>query len=270
MATELRAHSAFSFGDGAVTPEALVTRAERLGYTALGLTDTADLGGTVRFVLEARKRGVKALVGAELEVDGCPIALLARTAEGYRNLASLVTRARSGTLASWRRERPHVPRGMPAVGWADVVERSAGLHALTGPAAGRVASLVRSGDSAGAARHVAQLREVFGHRLAIEVQRHHAGAREAELADALVALAERSGVPWVACQDPRYLDNRSRLVHDMLTALRAGLTLDAPAPASFSRARRLHRRFLSQSMCRGGSARALEHDLPRAGCTARP
>jgi error-prone DNA polymerase len=231
MATELRAHSAFSFGDGAVTPEALVTRAAELGYSALGLTDTADLGGIVRFVLEARKRGVKALVGAELEVDGHPIAFLARTAEGYRNLASLVTRARSGALATWRRERPHVPRGMPAVRWTDVAERSAGLHALTGPAAGRVASLVRQGDTAGAALHLAQLREVFGSRLAVEVQRHHAGAREAELADALVALAERSGVTWAACQDPRYLDNRSRLVHDMLTALRAGLTLDAAAHA---------------------------------------
>ncbi len=231
MATELRAHSAFSFGDGAVTPEALVTRAAELGYAALGLTDTADLGGVVRFVLEARKRGVKPLVGAELEVDGHPMALLARTAEGYRNLAALVTRSRSGALSTWRRERPHVPRGMPAVRWADVAERSAGLQALTGPAAGCAASLLRHGDAAGAARHVAQLREVFGPHVAIEVQRHHAGAREAGLADALVTLAERTGVPWVACQDPRYLDNRSRLVHDMLTALRAGLTLDAAAHA---------------------------------------
>ena len=62
--TELRAHSAFSFGDGAVTPEALVTRAAGLGYTALGLTDGADLGGTVRFVLEARKHRIRAIVGA--------------------------------------------------------------------------------------------------------------------------------------------------------------------------------------------------------------
>jgi len=135
--TELRAHSAFSFGDGAVTPEALVTRAAALGYSALGLTDTADLGGTVRFVLEARKHGIRALVGAELEVDGHPMAFLARTAEGYRNLAALITRARSGILATWRREQPHLPRGMPAVSWVEVAERSAGLHALTGPAAGR-------------------------------------------------------------------------------------------------------------------------------------
>ena len=45
---ELRAHTAFSFGDGAVTPEAMVARAADLGYAATGITDTADLGSIVR------------------------------------------------------------------------------------------------------------------------------------------------------------------------------------------------------------------------------
>jgi error-prone DNA polymerase len=229
MRTELRAHSAFSFGDGAVTPEALVRRAAELGYTALGLTDTADLGGLVRFALEARRLGVRPIAGAELEVDGHPVALLARSAEGYRNLAGLVTRSRSGALGTWERERPHVPRGRPRLRWKDIAERSDGLQLLTGPATGKVASLLRRNDAAGAARLLAEWYEVFGRRLAVEVQRHHAGAREGELADALIALAHRIGMPWVACQDPRYLGQRSRLVHDMLTALRAELTLDAAA-----------------------------------------
>ena len=51
---ELRAHTAFSFGDGAVTPEALAARAAELDYPAIGLTDTADFGGIPRFVLEAQ------------------------------------------------------------------------------------------------------------------------------------------------------------------------------------------------------------------------
>jgi len=51
---ELRAHTAFSFGDGATTPEALAARAKSLGYRTLGLTDTADLGGIVRFAMESR------------------------------------------------------------------------------------------------------------------------------------------------------------------------------------------------------------------------
>src|SRR3954454_17192744 len=113
MPVELRTHTAFSFGDGSATPEALVERAAGLGYTALGLTDAADLGGAVRFVLAARQHGVKAIVGAELMVDGHPLALLARDAEGYRHLAALVTLARVGDLDRWEREHPLMSRGAP-------------------------------------------------------------------------------------------------------------------------------------------------------------
>ncbi|HWL40415.1 MAG TPA: PHP domain-containing protein, partial [Gemmatimonadaceae bacterium] len=84
---ELRAHSAFSFGDGGTSPEALVARAAEIGYPAIGITDTADLGGIVRFGLEARRLSVKPIVGAELVVDGHPAAFIARTKEGFQNLA---------------------------------------------------------------------------------------------------------------------------------------------------------------------------------------
>ncbi len=95
---ELRCHTAFSFGDGTAAPEALVARAAEMGYAALGLTDHADLGGIIRFALEAEKQGLRALIGAELPVDGYPTAFLARDEEGYRNLAGLITRARVGAL----------------------------------------------------------------------------------------------------------------------------------------------------------------------------
>src|SRR3954468_12043533 len=97
MFTELRAHTAFSFGDGAVSPEALARRARRLGYSHLGVTDCADFGGLAKFAVEAVapakdpecsraanherlgksdceecQRVVKPIVGAELEIDGQP------------------------------------------------------------------------------------------------------------------------------------------------------------------------------------------------------
>src|SRR6266699_523029 len=158
---ELRAHTAFSFGDGGSSPEALVARAAALGYSAIGITDTADLGGIVRFGLEARRQNVRPIVGAELNVDGCP-----------------------------------------------------------------VASCLRDDDAKGAERVLCQWREVFGDRLAVEVQLHHTSGNEAALATALIELAERNRVAWVICQEPRYIDNDSRLVHDVLTALRYDTTID--------------------------------------------
>jgi error-prone DNA polymerase len=226
---ELRAHTAFSFGDGSVTPEVLVERAGELGYTALGITDAADLGGAARFASAAQGAGVRPVVGAELAVGGRPAAFLARTAEGCRNLAGLVTRSRVGDLRQYDGEAAGRRRGRPGVTWAEVAERSDGLHALTGPSSGPVAALLGSGERARAERLLAEWRDVFGDRLAVEVQLHHAGGSEAALAGALIELAERVGVAWVVCHDPRYVDGESRLAHDVLTALRHGTDVDGAA-----------------------------------------
>ena len=50
---ELRSHTCFSFSDGAISAEALAKHARQLGYTHLGITDTADLGGLAKFAVEA-------------------------------------------------------------------------------------------------------------------------------------------------------------------------------------------------------------------------
>ena len=154
-----------------MSPEALVARAIALGYTALGVTDTADMGGIPRFVNAAQLSGkLRPVVGAELRVDGRPAAFLVRTPEGYRNLAALITRGRMGAWASWTKADGQERRGRPNVTWREVAELSAGLHALTGPATGPIAAIVRAGDRANARRMLDEWRDVFGDRLAVEVQ----------------------------------------------------------------------------------------------------
>ncbi len=223
---ELRAHTAFSFGDGAVSPEALVASAAKLGYKAIGITDTADLGGIVRAKVEADKLGIKLIVGTELRVDGKPMALIARDMQGCRNLAALITRARVGALSSWLPTNRQRKRGMPSVPWSYVADRAEGLHLLTGPASGTIAQLVRDGRRDDAERALHEWSEAFGGRIAVEVQRHRGCGDESALAGALVDLARSAETPWVVCNDPRYINDDSRLIHDMLTALRAGLDLD--------------------------------------------
>ncbi len=127
---ELRAHTGFSFGDGSVTPETLVKQAIKLGYGSIGITDTADLGGLVRAVVEAREDPIageatrwklRIIAGAELRVaesraggdrcDGHPVAFLARDVTGYRNLAGLVTQSRVGTWSEWTQVQVGKKRG---------------------------------------------------------------------------------------------------------------------------------------------------------------
>ncbi len=252
MYVELRAHTCFSFSDGAVSAEALARHARALGYTHFGITDTADLGGIAKFATEAMsplknpickdvkqhtdeycrtcQYPVRPIVGAEINVDGRPAAFLARTQRGYENLAALVTLARVGQWEEWDKKVQGKRRGRPKVTWAQVAAHATDLHALTGPAEGGLASLLRAGKESEAKRYLDQWRDVFpAGTLSIEVQLHHTGGREAVLASELIQLAESQGVPWVATQDPRYVDERSRLVHDMLTALRYDLTIDVAA-----------------------------------------
>ena len=65
---ELHAHSAYSFLDGASTPEELVEEAARLGLRALALTDHDGLYGAVRFAEAATELGVSTVFGAELSL----------------------------------------------------------------------------------------------------------------------------------------------------------------------------------------------------------
>jgi len=249
---ELRAHSCFSFSDGAVSAEELARHARRIGYTHLGITDTADLGGLARFATTAMvpdkdarcprfdahtdepcvicERPLRPIVGAELVVDGHPAAFLARTPEGYRNLAALVTLARMGQWEDWVKETHARQRGRPKVTWAQVAMHADGLHALTGPPTGELASWIRKGKTEQARRRLQRWRDTFAPGcLSVEVQLHHTGGHEAALAAELIDLAESAGVPWVATQDPRYVDDRGRLVHDLLTALRYDVDVETAA-----------------------------------------
>jgi error-prone DNA polymerase len=265
--TELHAHSAFSFGAGAMSPERLAGRAAEYGYKSLALTDTSDLGGSIRFTLEAERVGLKPIIGAELLVDGFTVVLLARCATGYRNLSALVSASRVGQLGAWEldrdprsaildprsairdpitsssaplnRNRGHdlqrryavelPPRGYPQLTFQDLAAHSDGLHVLTGGASGEIPTYVRTGRTSEAVFAMERWRAVFGSRLAIEVQLHHTGGSEAALANALIELADRSRIKWVATNEPFYLDGAGRLVHDLLTANRADVCVNTAA-----------------------------------------
>ncbi|HXH63868.1 MAG TPA: PHP domain-containing protein, partial [Gemmatimonadales bacterium] len=84
---ELHCHSAFSFLDGASSPEELVLEAVHLGYPALALTDHHGLYGSMAFAQAARRLGVQAITGAEVTLaDGAHLTLLAESPRGYANL----------------------------------------------------------------------------------------------------------------------------------------------------------------------------------------
>lgn len=91
----LRVHSEFSFLRGACRIDLLLDRAAELGMEAIALTDYAALHGAVRFCREAKKRGIKPILGAEFTLpSGLPLVLLVKNRAGWSNLLALVNRVR--------------------------------------------------------------------------------------------------------------------------------------------------------------------------------
>ena len=214
---ELRAASAFSFLDGASHPEDLVARAAELGIGAVALVDHNGVYGAPRFWKAARAAGIKPLVGAEITLaDGeARLTLLAENRTGYRNLCKLLTAAAAGK-----------PKRGARADWSEVAAHAEGLHVLTGGDEGPLArALERHG--AGAARALLErLAYRFPGRVHVELQRH--GRREQERRNqALVDLARRLRLPLVATQGVRYARASDKPLHDVLTAIREHVPLDA-------------------------------------------
>jgi error-prone DNA polymerase len=90
---ELHCLSNFSFQRGASHPQELVQRAHELGYTALAITDECSVAGVVRAHGEARKLGLKLLLGSEFALDGFRLVALAKNVQGWGNLCEFITLA---------------------------------------------------------------------------------------------------------------------------------------------------------------------------------
>ena len=199
---ELHCISNFSFLRGASHPEELVARAREEGYAALAITDECSLAGVVRAHIEAKKCGLKLIIGSEFRLDdGLRLVLLATDRESYGNLAALITRGRrSAAKGSYRLSR------------ADLGDGIAGCLALWLP--GRVPD----------ADEARWLKPRFREALWIAVERLLEADDAARCAD-LAAIAATLGLPLVAAGDVHMHARGRRALQDTLTAIRLKTTV---------------------------------------------
>ncbi|OBG45345.1 error-prone DNA polymerase [Mycobacterium alsense] len=228
---ELHAHSAFSFLDGASTPEELVEEASRLGLRALALTDHDGLYGAVRFAEAAAELELRTVFGAELSLGGearteTPdpagphLLVLARGPEGYRRLSRQLAAAH---LAGGEKGKPRYD--------IDALTEAAGghWHILTGCRKGHVRQALSDGGPDAAERALADLVDRFGAgRVSVELT-HHGQPLDDERNAALAALAPRFGVGVVATTGAHFAHPSRRRLAMAMGAIRARQSLDAAA-----------------------------------------
>ena len=91
----LRLHTEFSVVDGTNRIDEIVPAAVADGQPALAITDLSNLFGAIKFYKGARAKGLKALIGAEIFLEGLGtdatalsrVLLLVQSTQGYLNLS---------------------------------------------------------------------------------------------------------------------------------------------------------------------------------------
>ncbi len=232
---ELHAHSAYSFLDGAATPEELVEEAARLNLRAVALTDHDGFYGVVRFAEAARELDMATVFGAELSLGGSGqgaartelpdppgphLLVLARGPEGYRRLSRQLAAAH---LAGGE-------KGKPRYDFDALAEAAGGhWHVLTGCRKGHVRQALSTGGPEVAAAALADLVDRFGRdRVSIELT-CHGHPLDDERNAALAGLAPRFGLNVVATTGAHFAEpSRGRLAMAM-GAIRARNSMDEAA-----------------------------------------
>ena len=228
---ELHAASAFSFLEGASLPEALVDCAAEIGMPAMALLDRNGLYGAARFHTMARKKGVRAHIGAEVAVSGfgnrlrpsrwlpqqqrdepVRLPLLCTSREGYQNLCQLITGMKMGEAT----------KGEGTAALPQIAAFSHGLVCLTGGEEGPLAAALSRGGETEGRKAVKRLMHLFGReQVYIELQRH--GEREEEWRNqCALRIAESLRLPVIATNGVRYATPYEREVMDVFTCIRHG------------------------------------------------
>ena len=99
--THLHCHSEYSLLDGAIRLKDLCARAVDFGFSSAAVTDHGNLFGSLPFYLEAKKHGIKPILGSEIYVADdmadrenkrrFHLILLAQDLLGYHNLVKIVS-----------------------------------------------------------------------------------------------------------------------------------------------------------------------------------
>jgi error-prone DNA polymerase len=208
---ELSCKTNFSFLQGASHPDELVAQAANHGYAALAITDQNSLAGVVRAHVAAKAAGLKLLIGAEITPeDAPPVLLYASDVQGYKNLARLITRGRRSAQ-----------KGESRLSLTDVADHAAGLLAVVDYFA-ETDSPPQS-DSV-ILNQLSTYKEIFSDRCYLAIALHHGPDDDLQL-DRFAGLARQACIRLVAGNGVHYHVATRRFLHDVLTAIRHGLTV---------------------------------------------
>lgn len=224
----LHVHTEYSLLDGSIKIKDIMGRTKELGMESIAITDHGSMFGVVQFYKEAKKKGIKPILGSEVYVaidkytDREPkdksqyhLVLLAETNEGYRNLMKIVS---EGYVNGFY-YKPRIDH--------DILRKySKGIIALSACLGGEVSRHVLNNNIPKAKEIALKYRDIFGEsNFFLELQDY--GLEEQRMVNQeLIKISKETNIPLVATNDVHYLKKEDAVVHDVLLCIQTGKTVD--------------------------------------------
>ena len=243
----LHVHTEYSMLDGAARVADLVGEVAKQEMPAIAMTDHGNVFGAFDFYKQAKKVGVKPIIGIEAyvapesrfdkrrvkwaeggedDVSGggayTHMTLLAENNEGLANLYRL------SSLASLEGYyyKPRMDREL-------LSKYSKGMIGTTGCAGGEIQTRLRMGAYKEAARAASELRDIFGpENFYLEVMDHNITIESRVMAD-LLKLGKDLNLPLLATNDLHYTRQADSASHEVLLCVQSGSTLADPKRFKF-------------------------------------
>jgi DNA polymerase-3 subunit alpha len=243
----LHVHTEYSMLDGAARVADLVAEVARQEMPAIAMTDHGNVFGAFDFYKQAKKVGVKPIIGIEAYVapesrfekkrvkwaDGgqddvsgggayTHMTILAENNEGLSNLFKL------SSLASLEGYyyKPRMDREL-------LTKYAKGLIATTGCPGGEIQTRLRMGAFKEAMAAASDYRDIFGaENFFLEIMDHGIDIESRVKAD-LLKLGKELGLPLLATNDLHYTFNEDARSHEALLCVQSGSTLADPKRFKF-------------------------------------
>ncbi|HTE00040.1 MAG TPA: DNA polymerase III subunit alpha [Mucilaginibacter sp.] len=224
--SHLHVHTQFSLLDGAADISKLYKKAAADGMKALAITDHGNMFGVFKFVAEAGKHNIKPIVGCEFYVVEdrhkkqftkdkkdvrCHQLLLAKNAEGYKNLVKLCSLGyMEGLYSKW----PRIDKEL-------ILKYHKGLIATTCCIGASVPQAILKKGEAEAEAEFKWWLDLFGEDYYIELQRHDIPEQNT-VNKVLLDFAKKHKVKVICSNDSHYVDQQDSNAHDILLCVNTG------------------------------------------------
>ena len=225
----LHVHTEYSLLDGFSRVKNLISRAKELNMSSVAITDHGCMFGVIDFYKEAKKQGIKPIIGCEVyvasrsrfdKVHGIDsnrhhLVLLCKNETGYKNLIKLVSSAWVDGFYT----KPRIDREL-------LEKHHEGLIALSACLAGEIPKYIANGEYLKAKETALWYSALFGEGNYYLEMQNHGIPEQLVVNDGIVRLSNETGIPLVATNDVHYVNKEDAYIQKILICIATNHTVD--------------------------------------------